>query len=146
MSQLPTSLEAMRAIKAGTVTPPPIAELIGLELDRVDPGEVVFAIEPRADLGNGMGMLHGGLIATIMDFACSVAVATELPAGNLMTTIELKISYLRPAPVDGGRIEATGRALRVGRGVGFADALARDESGELVAQATSSLAIRKLKG
>jgi uncharacterized protein (TIGR00369 family) len=142
---VPTGLDALRAIVAGTLTPPPVATLLDVELVRADPAEVVFALAPGAATGNGMGLVHGGVLATLMDFACSCAASTELPADARLTTIELKVAYLRPVPADGGRIEATGRALRVGGTVAYADALARSADGELVAQATSSLAIRRAR-
>ena len=138
---VPTGLDALRGIIAGVVEPPPMARLAGIELVRADEAEVVFAVSPGAATGNGLGLAHGGLLATLMDFACSCAVSTALEAGVRLTTIELKVAYLRPVPADGGRIEAVGRALRVGRNVAYADALARDTAGELVAQATSSLSL-----
>jgi uncharacterized protein (TIGR00369 family) len=141
MTLLPTGLEALRGIQAGTVEPPPMGTLLGMEIVRVDPGEVVFAVASTPQTGNGMEIAHGGLLATLMDFACFCAVSTRLDAGARLFTIELKVAYLRPVPADGARVEAVGRALRVGGRVAYADALARDASGELVAQATSSLSV-----
>lgn len=146
MTDVPTGLAALRQIVAGTLPPPPMATLVDLDLVRADPGEVVFAIAPSAATGNGLGLAHGGLLATLVDFACSCAVSTELAADVRMTTIELSVAYLRPVHADGTRIEATGRALRVGRNVGYADAMARNDAGELVAHGSASLSLVRAGG
>jgi uncharacterized protein (TIGR00369 family) len=71
--------------------------------------------------------------------AACCAVHTQLPAGVGFSSIEIKVSFLRPA--NGAALEIEGQALRVGRQVAFAEAHARDEDGKLVGHATSSIAL-----
>ena len=71
------------------------------------------------------------------------AVHTRLPAGAGYGTIEIKVSFLKPLTASSGPIEAHGRALRVGGRVAFAEAHARDQNGELVGHATTSLALSR---
>ncbi|HTD79851.1 MAG TPA: PaaI family thioesterase, partial [Chloroflexota bacterium] len=90
-----------------------------------------------------IGIVHGGLLCTLLDFAAGAAVQTLLKAGESSSSIEIKASYLKPLRADSGRIEVHGHALRVGGWVAFAEAHARDQSGELVGHATTSLAVSR---
>ncbi|MGH2886311.1 MAG: PaaI family thioesterase, partial [Solirubrobacteraceae bacterium] len=64
-----------------------------------------------------------------------------LPAGERISTIEIKVSFLSALRSDSGEIEVIGKALRVGRQVAFAEAHARNGDGKLVGHATSSIAL-----
>jgi uncharacterized protein (TIGR00369 family) len=88
-------------------------------------------------------MVHGGLLCTLLDSAAGCAVHTLLPAGAGYASIEIKVSFLRPLRADAGTIEVHGQALKVGQRVAFAEAHARDSTGELVGHATTSLAISR---
>jgi uncharacterized protein (TIGR00369 family) len=59
------------------------------------------------------------------------------------SSIDIKVSYLKPLRADPGPIEAHGHALRVGQQIAFAEARARDHNGVLVGQATTSLAVTR---
>jgi uncharacterized protein (TIGR00369 family) len=88
----------------------------------VDDGEAVFRCAPDESTYNPIGMVHGGLLCTLLDSAAGCAVHTRLPAGTGCGTIEIKVSFLRPLHADAGEIEVHGHALRVGRRVAFAAA------------------------
>ena len=66
---------------------------------------------------------------------------TRLASGLAATSIELKVSFMKPLIADGMEVEATGRVLKVGRSIAFGEADARDQTGELLGHATSSLAV-----
>ena len=68
---------------------------------------------------------------------------TLLPAGAGYASIEIKVSFLRPLRANAGEIEVRGHALKAGRRVAFAEARARDQSGELAGRATTSPAINR---
>jgi len=95
---LPTlsGLEALRAMLAGTYPPPPIMAALGIALEAVEPGEAVFTCTPDDSVYNPIGVVHGGLVCTLLDSAIGCAVHTTLSAGVAYTSIELKVSYLRP--------------------------------------------------
>jgi uncharacterized protein (TIGR00369 family) len=133
-------LEYMRAIVDGRVPPPPMAAITGARLVSVDDGVAVFRCVPDESFLNPLGLVHGGFLCTLMDSAMGVAVGASRRASTGYATIELKVSFLKPVPWDGRELEVTGRALRVGRRVAFAEAHARDPDGTLVGHATSSLA------
>jgi len=135
--------EFLRAILAGRLPPPPMAALVGAELVSVGEGEAAFRCTPDESTYNPLGIVHGGLLCTLLDTAAGCAVHTLLPAGAGFASIEIKVSFLKPLRANAGEIEVRGQALKVGRRVAFAEAHARDQCGEPVGHATTSLAINR---
>jgi uncharacterized protein (TIGR00369 family) len=135
--------ELLDAISDGRLPPPPMAALVGAEIASVDEGEVVFRCTPDESTYNPLGMVHGGLLCTMLDTAAGCAVQTLLPAGVGYASIEIKVSFLRPLRAGSGEIAVKGRALQVGHRIAFAEAHARDADGELVGHATTSIAISR---
>ena len=133
--------ELLQAIADGELPPPPMAELTGARMVSVADGEVVFRCTPDESTYNPVGMVHGGLLCTLLDSAAGCAVHSLLPAGVGMSSIEIKVSFLSAVRADSGELEITGRALRVGRQIAFAEAHARAADGKLVGHATSSIAL-----
>jgi uncharacterized protein (TIGR00369 family) len=133
-------LSAMRAVMAGEISPPPIATLLGFELVEVADGRAVFAVEPGEQHYNPIGMVHGGLAATLIDSATGCAVHTTLPAGTGYTTTDVQVRFVRPITRDTGRIECVGEVVHRGRTLATAEA--RLTAGDrLLAHGTASLLI-----
>ena len=133
-------LSALRAMIAGELPPPPIATLLGFELVEVEPGRAIFAVEPGDRHYNPIGMVHGGLAATLIDSATGCAVHTTLPAGTGYTTTDVQVRFVRPITRDTGRIECIGEVVHRGRTL--ATAQARIMAGDrLLAHGTASLLI-----
>jgi len=116
--------------------PPPVAELIGLELLSAGGGESEFGLDAGRRHANPMGTVHGGILCDLADAAMGVAFASTLDEGQTFTTIELKINFLRP--VWEGRLTARGRVVSRGRTVGLTECDVLDAEGRLVARATST--------
>jgi uncharacterized protein (TIGR00369 family) len=133
----------LQAILEGRLPPPPMAALIGAELASVGEGEATFRCTPDESTHNPLGIVHGGLLCTLLDTAAGCAVHTLLPAGAGFSSIEIKVSFLKPLQTNTGEIHAHGQALKVGRRVAFAQAHARDRNGQLIGHATTSLAINR---
>ena len=133
-------LSAMRAVMAGEIPPPPIARLLGFELVEVADGRAVFAVEPGDQHYNPIGVVHGGLAATLIDSATGCAVHTTLPAGTGYTTTDVQVRFVRPITRDTGRIECIGEVVHRGRTLATAEA--KVVAGErLLAHGTASLLI-----
>jgi uncharacterized protein (TIGR00369 family) len=133
-------LTAMRAMIAGELPPPPIAVLLGFDLVEVEEGRVVFAVEPGEQHYNPIGMVHGGLAATLIDSATGCAVHTTLPAGTAYTTTDVQVRFVRPITRDTGRIECVGTVVHGGRTLATAEA--RVMAGDrLLAHGTASILI-----
>jgi uncharacterized protein (TIGR00369 family) len=133
-------LTAMRAMIAGEIPPPPIAVLLGFDLVEVEAGRVVFAAEPGDQHYNPIGMVHGGLAATLIDSATGCAVHTSLPAGTGYTTTDVQVRFVRPITRETGRILCEGRVVHLGRTLATAEA--KVTAGDrLLAHGTASLLI-----
>lgn len=137
-----SGLELMRAIASGDAPPPPVAILLGFDIDRVDEGNVVFSMDPRDEHTNPLGTVHGGIITTLLDSAMGCAVHTTLPPGGMYTTLELKVNFLRPVFGGGARLLAEGTVLHRGGTAVLAEAtILEDGTGRKVAHATSTCLI-----
>lgn len=121
---------------AGRISPPPIATLIGFKVTAIAPGAATVTLEAGPQHANPMGTLHGGILCDIADAAMGLAYAANLAEGESFTTLELKISFLKP--VWKATLTAEGRVLKQGRTTGLVECRIADEMGKLVAHATST--------
>lgn len=136
-----SGLEQLRAMVDKRVPAPPISSHIGLQIESVDEGDVLMSAEPDESHYNPIGSVHGGFFATVLDSACGCAVHSTLPAGVGYTSLELKVSFLRPITADTGTVTAHGWVTKVGRNVAFAEADVRDSDGRILATASSTCLI-----
>jgi uncharacterized protein (TIGR00369 family) len=136
-----SGLDYLRGIVSGEVPPPPVAMLLGMSITSVEHGQVVFTLAPHASHYNPLGVVHGGMLCTVLDTVAACAGHTTLEAGWGYTSIDLNVSYLRWVTVDSGLITFTGRVVKGGRRVIFTSAEGMDAAGNLVATATSTLLV-----
>ncbi len=87
--------------------------LIGATLERAERGEVEIRLPCRSDLTQHTGVVHAGVVTSIVDTACGAAAATLLPADREVVSVEFKINLL--APASGDYLRAVGRVVRAGR-------------------------------
>jgi len=130
------SIDVFRAIIAGDVEPPPVAKLIGFEMTEVDPGRAVFELDAGPQHASPLGTVHGGIIVDLVDAVMGCAHASQLEEGETFTTLELKINFVKP--VWKSRLVAEGKVIRAGRTIGLVEGRVTDDSGSLVAFATST--------
>ena len=90
---------------------------------------------------NPIGAVHGGIICTLLDSAAGCAVHSTLPRGTGYTSIEIKVNFMRGVTLESGRLTARGWVKKPGRRVAFAEAEIIDESGKIVATASSALLV-----
>jgi len=121
---------------AGRLPPPPIATLIGFKVIAAAPGAATVTLEAGPQHANPMGTLHGGILCDIADAAMGIAYAANLAEGESFTTLELKVSFLKP--VWKATLTAEGKVLKQGRTTGLVECRITDEEGKLVAHATST--------
>lgn len=109
-----------------------LARFFGCEFDYADDACKV-SFELKDFMLNPQGGLHGGVIAFVLDISMGHLLWKTAGAG---TTLEMKVQYAKAAKA--GRLTATGRFLRRGRTISYLRSELTDESGELVAFATST--------
>ena len=131
-----TMLERVQGMIRGDAPDPPVARLVGFRVVAVEPGKAVFEMEAGPQHANPMGTLHGGILCDIADAAMGIAYASTLGEGESFTTLELKINFLKP--IWKARLRAEGRIVKRGRTVGLVECNIEDETGSLVARASST--------
>ncbi len=114
----------------------PVEDIVGFKLIARDNGRAVVLFSPTARHVNPMGTLHGGILCDIADAAMNAAYSTTLQDGETFTTLEMKINYLKP--VWRSKLRAEGWVVKAGRTIGLAECDIYDDSGSLVARATST--------
>jgi len=117
--------------------PPPVAELIGIDVERAEAGETLMTLVAEERHSNPMGTLHGGILCDLADAAMGMAFWSTLEAGESFTTLELKINFLRPFWT--GTLLAHGRVVSRGKSVGMTECDVVDDNDRLIAKATSTV-------
>ncbi len=120
----------------------PLAAALGARLLQVDAvrQRVVLDFLPGPLFVQGSGVLQGGAVASMLDFAMAFATLAVLPMERRCATVQLATSFLRAAPA--GRCQAIGEIEKLGRSMAFTRAELRPaDGGPLLATASSTLAI-----
>jgi len=112
---------------------------IGITVERVLAGSVALRLEAGPDHVNLQGTVHGGVLATLADTAAGLAARSAIPPGSRHVSVNLDVQYLAPASV--GTLLATGRVVRMGRRIAFAEADVTDPEGAVVARAQVTIAV-----
>ena len=142
-----SGLEYLRTIATGEVPPPPIAVLMDMRPVEFEEGRAVFAVTPAEFHYNPIGVVHGGLAATLLDSAMGCAVQTTLPAGTGYTTLEVKVNFARAITRDTGRVLADARVVHRGRTVATAEGrVFAEDTGRLLAHGTSTCLLLSSNG
>jgi len=113
-----------------------------LELDP-DAGMALAAFEPGDRFLQGAGVIQGGIITAMLDYAMAFACFTRLAPGKSFGSVSLTTNFMKPALP--GRYLARGRIDRAGARMMFASAELRlDGADSLIATASSVLAVTDL--
>jgi uncharacterized protein (TIGR00369 family) len=115
-------LELLRAQLRGELPPPPIDQLTAIRLVSAEQGRIVFALRAHPWLGNEWGTVYGGVTALLAKSAAAAAVQTTAAPGTRFTALDIKVNMLRPGPLDGRDLVATGTVLHRGRRLAIATA------------------------
>ena len=136
-----SGLEFVQGLVDGTLPLNTIAQTLGYDVTEAVSGRVVVTAEPSDIHLNPAGTVHGGLAATLLDSAMGLAIQSTLEKGVSQTTLEFKISLLRPITPETGMIKAEGIVLSRGRRVGTAEGRLTDGEGRLLAHGTTTCLI-----
>jgi uncharacterized protein (TIGR00369 family) len=136
-----TGLEFVQGLADGMLPLNTIARTLGYNVAEAASGRVVVTAEPSDAHLNPAGTVHGGFSATLLDSCMGLAIQSTLEKGFAQTTLEFKISLLRPITPDTGLIKAEGTVLQRGRRVGTAEGRITDSNGRLLAHGTTTCLI-----
>jgi uncharacterized protein (TIGR00369 family) len=136
-----SGLEFVQGLVDGSLPLNTMARTLGYDITEVESGRVVITVLPNDTHLNPAGGVHGGLSATMLDSCMGLAVLSKLDKGIGQTTLEFKISLVRPITPESGLIRAEGIVLTCGRRVGTAEGRVTDLNGRLLAHGTTTCLI-----
>jgi uncharacterized protein (TIGR00369 family) len=136
-----SGLEFVQGLASGALPLNTIARTLGYAVTEATNGRVVIVAEPNDSLLNPAGTVHGGFSATLLDSCMGLAVQSTLEKGMSQTTLEFKISLVRPITPETGTIKAEGVVLSRGRRIGTAEGRITDSNGRLLAHGTTTCLI-----
>ena len=134
-------LDFLNAIADGSLPAPPIMSTLGFDGAAFGPGWARFTFTPAEHHYNPIGSVHGGVAATLLDSALGCALHTTLEKGVGYTTVDLRVSFVRPMTAATGPVRCEGRVIHVGSRVGSAEGRITDADERLLAHATATLLI-----
>jgi acyl-CoA thioesterase len=121
----------------------PFGELIGLNFTKCEKGHSQCVLEVNEKLFNPHKVLHGGIVYSMADTGMGGALYPDLGDDELCATIEIKIIYF--AAVTSGTLVCDTRVIHRGKRVAILESEIKND-GRLVAKATGSFSIFKVKG
>ena len=115
----------------------PFVSHLGFELEKFENGDSAIGYSPQPEHLNSFAVTHGGVVMTLMDVTMAVAArSVQLDMG--VVTIEMKTSFMRPAPGDGSRLTAKGRLMHRTATLAFTEATLFDAQGGACAHSTGT--------
>ena len=127
-----SGLEFVQGLVEGTLPLNTIAGTLGYDITEAENGRVVVTAEPKDSHLNPAGTVHGGLAAPMLDSCMGLAIQSTLERGIGSTTLEFKISFVRPITPETGPIKAEGTVINRGRRIGIAEGRVTDSKGRLL--------------
>jgi uncharacterized protein (TIGR00369 family) len=112
------------------------AKHLGFQIAELDRGRVVLRMRVQKRHKQALGVVHGGVLASLADTAGGLASHTAAAAGARVVTIEMKINYLEGVP--SGVVTADAEVVRIGKHIAVVDCDIRDHNGRLIAKALMS--------
>ena len=131
-------------------TPSPFVQMIGAKIEEWRQGYVRMSLVVEEKHTNPNGVMHGGVLTTLMDETLGAVVASvrgmDVMRAAPHATVEMNVSFLAGARA-GDDIVVEGRALKVGRSVAFGEAAARRRgSDDLVAKGRFTYVVVEPRG
>ena len=115
----------------------PFVTYLGFALELFEGGESAIGYTPLPEHLNSFAVTHGGACMTLLDVTMAVA-ARSVQKESGVVTIEMKTSFMRPAPGDGSRLTAKGRLIHRTATLAFTEATLFDDQGRVCTHATGT--------
>jgi len=136
----PAYIEELKNVVKNSPYPRHMAMVLDhIEFDRAD-----IALQLADCHLQPFGIVHGGVVATLIDTATFWSAFLRLPGDAGLVNVDLKLNYLQPA-ID-GRLIARGTCIRPGSTISYSEAKVYDENKKLIAHGTSTLLVLQGKG
>ncbi len=133
-----SGLEFLQKLIRKELPRPPISDLMDFGLAEISAGRAVFTGAPAEFHYNPIGVVHGGLAATLLDSAMGCAIHSMLAAGVGYTTLEIKVNFVRPLTAGTGPVRCEASVVHIGGRTATAEGRVVDAAGKLYAHATTT--------
>jgi len=124
---------------------PPFMQMLGAELVSATIDRIEARLVVREDMGNGSGILHGGVYMSFADYLGAIGTVVNLPKGASTTTMESKTNFFRPART-GDVITGVSTPLHKGRRTMVWQTRLTDKDGKLLAMITQTQMVIQKEG
>lgn len=123
------------------VKPSHFDDFIGTEWISHDPDDARVRLSMRDELAQPFGLMHGGVMSTLVESVCSWATAAAVyDEGSLAMGQSINVSFIRP--ITAGAAEVRAKARHRGRTTWVWDAEVLGDDGKLCALAQMTIAVR----
>lgn len=115
----------------------PFVTHLGFTLQEFDGGHSVISYTPLAEHLNSFAVTHGGACMTLLDVSMATA-ARSVQKDMGVVTIEMKTSFMRPAPGDGSALIAKGRLMHRTATLAFTESTIYNAQGQACTHSTGT--------
>ena len=123
----------------------PVNRHLGFRLVAQGEGVAEVSMDAREDFIQETGVVHGGILTTLADTACVYSLRPGLNPGRTMTSIELKLNFLRPVLPERGAVTARATLVQLGKTIGVSD-VEVSQAGKPVARGLFTYLVRNESG
>jgi len=121
----------------------PLVRFMGIRLEDLAEGYARLAMKVEEKHLNSLGTLHGGVMATLNDIACGVAINTVLIPNSTILSLDLRVEFIDT--LTEGTVYCEGFLTQKKRAVAFAHSRLVDSEGRLLSTASATGFIRRWK-
>ncbi|WP_235504996.1 PaaI family thioesterase [Variovorax sp. Root318D1] len=113
----------------------PFMRLLDARREFSEGGRARLVLDERAELGNVIGAVHGGVLVTLLDVVMASAAVSLFDFERTAVTLNLNTSFHEPGR---GRLTADGEVVQHDASVAWCRASVSDDAGRVVARAQGS--------
>ena len=127
-----------------TYPAPPFTQTTDIWLAEAETGRVVFEATPSARFYNPLGTVHGGWTSALLDSAMGCAVHSTLRPGQVYTTVDMSVSFVRAVLESTGKLRCEGKVIHTGSRIATAEGRIWDAAGTLIAHGSETCLVINL--
>jgi uncharacterized protein (TIGR00369 family) len=113
----------------------PFMRLLAMRREFSEAGRARLVIDERPEIGNVIGAVHGGVLATLLDVVMASAAVSKVDFARTAVTLDLDTRFLAPGS---GRLTADGEVVAHDGDLAWCRAAVTDSQGRTIAQAQGS--------
>lgn len=136
-----SGMEFLNKIRSAEHPAPPFSNVTDIWPVEIELGRVVFEAMSSSRFYNPMGIVHGGWLSTLLDSAMCCAVHSMLKSGQVCTTIEMKVNFVRQVTEETGKLRCEAKIVHFGGRIATSEGRIEDSNGALIAHGSETCMI-----